>query len=754
MSSFLVCYAMASLMISSLLIYIITKLLRTTLKYKYDVILPFAVGVVAVSSYAFFLLSGNYNQALLFITIYYVCMDWLVLTMFNFTVAYTGKLKGKRIGDVVFISLAILDSSSLLVNMRFKHSFDIMLDFMDSGAFYWITEFNKIHYVHLMLCYVMFASSIILLIVNSIKASKYYKKKYIVILAMYFFIVFLNFICFFMGSPIDISVIFYGILAFFCGHYSNHTFPSYLVNTSLVRISEGLSDVIVHFDHKGKIVFINQAAKNFFDPESGIDKDGAAAFLEKLKKKHLKELNLKNPDGSTLHYKIEFQELKQNDTIVGSYFVLEDKTDEVNQYQHEKYVATHDELTGLYNRIGFFEACEAALKQNSYEKPIMICSNLKDFKLVNEIFGETVGDEVLMRQAAMMEKNKHKTNINGRLNDDKFAILMDKIYFDEQVFIDGMIQLSKITENSSYQMDVSAGIYEIKNITESVQVMYDKAKMAMDTMENNNNGLFSVYDSTLMDKILAEKNVVNEFEGALERGEFEMYLQPVMNNEEKMKWAEALVRWNHPEQGLLYPVSFIDILERTGLLHKLDVFMCEQAAKKLDEWKKQGAEDIGISVNISSKDRYYVEFDKFLIGLTEKYDFDPKNFILEISESMLIEEFEKEQLMFEKIGNSGFKIFIDRFGSGYSSLNMLKDFKTDGIKIDAEFFIEDETSERNKIILSSMIQMAKELNMFVVAQGVETLSHVKLLNELGCNMAQGFYYSKAVPITVFEEKYL
>ena len=261
------------------------------------------------------------------------------------------------------------------------------------------------------------------------------------------------------------------------------------------------------------------------------------------------------------------------------------------------------------------------------------------------------------------------------------------------------------------------------------------------------------YTERLFESSIEERRIIGEFERAISNNEFEMYLQPQVDSSGNLYGAEALVRWQHPERGLLSPTIFIDVLEKTGFIYKLDRYMWDKAAKKLGEWKKEGKDQYHISVNISTKDFYLVDVYETFVGLVDKYDIDPVNLNIEITETTLMSDFDKNMGIIRLLQNYGFNIEIDDFGSGYSSLNMLKDISADVLKIDMGFLRASENEAKGLDILESIITLAGKLGMKVITEGVETKKQLYMLVEMGCDMYQGYYFSKPIPVDEFEKKY-
>ena len=281
----------------------------------------------------------------------------------------------------------------------------------------------------------------------------------------------------------------------------------------------------------------------------------------------------------------------------------------------------------------------------------------------------------------------------------------------------------------------------------------DRANLASETIKNEYKSNIAYYTERLFESSIEERRIIGEFERAISNNEFEMYLQPQVDSSGNLYGAEALVRWQHPERGLLSPAIFIDVLEKTGFIYRLDRYMWDKAAKKLSEWKKEGKDQYHISVNISTKDFYLVDVYETFVGLVDKYDIDPVNLKIEITETTLMSDLDKNMGIIRRLQNYGFNIEIDDFGSGYSSLNMLKDISADVLKIDMGFLRASENEAKGLDILESIITLAGKLGMKVITEGVETKKQLYMLAEMGCDMYQGYYFSKPIPVDEFEKKY-
>lgn len=417
-----------------------------------------------------------------------------------------------------------------------------------------------------------------------------------------------------------------------------------------------------------------------------------------------------------------------------------------------EYYADYDELTGVLNRKGFIDKTTEMIKNHPEVPFIMLCSDIKDFKMINEIFGEEECNKVLIKQAELIKSHMEPMSVLGRVSGDRFALCLPKRFYKESQFVEDVATMKKTFSTGLYQMYIYVGAYEIQDIDEPVSVMLDKANMAIQSIKGDYHRIVAYYDNAILESELEKKKLIAEFDNALERGEFCMFLQPQTGADGKCHGAEALVRWKHGKRGLLFPDSFVKCYEDAGLIHKLDAYVWELAAMQLKLWKDMGREDLHISINISAKDFFYLDVYSTLKGLVDKYGIAVQNLRLELTETAIVTEGDNME-MIAKLHDDGFIIEIDDFGSGYSSLNMLKDIRADVLKIDREFLRETEGVTRSRDILEGIISLSNRMNMTVITEGVETREQVDMLTNMGCNVFQGYYFSKPIPVVEFEEKY-
>lgn len=732
---------------------------RTISKARTDAKEPTIFVICTISAmllvYSLFLMSEFYNKALILFCVYKVCAIWTYYLTFSFNHAFTNTTKKLGFIKEFYFILCFIDSVLLLANARVNVIFDLKQAFTNAGFFYWGIEYTSKFGFHKLVCAILNFSSLALLISSIVRAPSYNKVKYVTILTSESLVLIANYVFNSLNLPLNISLLMLVASSIFIANYVNKDFSAPVLIGPLSAITESINDVIFCYDSSENLIYANSAAKNVFKKSNDNLENFAKEFRQNFLKNRPSELSLKLDNGEERYYITEYKDFFISNSNIGSYLRLQDKTKETLESRRKNYIATHDLLTGLFNRSGFFKKMQEALYKNTFKNPILICTNIKDFKLINTIYSEQVGDSVLQNQTEVMKRLPgHKKSIIGRIADDKFAILMEKQDFDKDIFEEVFNEVSCIIEKTLYNIQIVAGIYEIYDKKDTIQSIYDKAKISLDAIKDSDNQIFSFYNPSMMEKMLKEKDIVNDFEKSLNEKQFSIQLQPVMDKEGNVLGAESVVRWNNPKYEDLTPSSFLDVLERTSLIYKLDVYVWELVAKKLHEWKERGFADRFISVNVSSKDKFFIDIIKTFSELIKKYDISPQNFKVEIRETAMLENPEKTIAIFSQLKKLGIKVYIDNFGTGFSSLNVLKDFIADGIKMDTSFLSESKVSGKNKIILQTMISMSSDLGMEFIAKGVESENQMLALSKMDCKLFQGFYFSKPLPVKTYEAKYL
>lgn len=414
------------------------------------------------------------------------------------------------------------------------------------------------------------------------------------------------------------------------------------------------------------------------------------------------------------------------------------------------YQAHHDSLTNILNADAFYQLSRDMIKNTPKTPWVMITGNILNFRLINTLFGVTKGNEVLARTSSMLrEISEGARGLCGRLGGDHFALLIPKDRYKEEELTDTAQTLAEFFNSGIYTFCIHFGVYEIDDPSIPVSVMCGRANSALRTIREDLTNFVAYFDDAILQKLLLEQKVLGCFDDAIKEGEFQIYLQPLVGKDGEVLGAEALARWHKPDGTIIMPVDFIETLENAGLIQKLDVHIWELAVRQLSAWQNTDNKDLSISVNMSAKDFYSIDVYDVLTGLVDKYGVDSRLLRLEITESALLVEPDKSDVIISKLRERGFIVEIDDFGKGYSSLSLLKNIKADVLKIDMCFLHEIKDKERSNIILRSVIGLADSLGMEVITEGVETETQLHALTEMGCNHFQGYYFSRPLPAEEF-----
>ena len=401
-----------------------------------------------------------------------------------------------------------------------------------------------------------------------------------------------------------------------------------------------------------------------------------------------------------------------------------------------------DDVTGGKNKREFERVASLLLKGEG--EFVVVYANIDRFKLINDSYGDDVGDMVLCKV--------HK------IIDDSFGMLMR---FHSLEKLDHRLsrindQLSKIMdeEGQSYGIKMYFGVYLVENKNTLVSAMLERANIALKRVAGAAQHLvhMGVYDDAERQLLGREKELEMKMERALKNGEFVPYLQPKYELEnETIGGAEALVRWVDPVEGMIFPNEFIPLFERNGFIVELDLYMFEQVCKLVEKWSESGYPKIPVSVNMSRGHFSVPGFFKRYQQILDRYNIPDNTIEIELTESLFYNEMSMLKELINKIHDAGMLCSIDDFGSGYSSLNMLKDVKVDALKLDRVFFKEAEDDQRGKSIINSVLHLAQSLNLRTISEGVEIRSQVDFLKEMDCDYIQGYVFAKPMPVTDFEQ---
>ena len=692
--------------------------------------------------------------------IYFMASDWMLYYLFHFSLEYIGSKFEDHVKKPLLLFILSVDCLSILCNNFFDHLYSLVPVTMFDENYYELSV-TPLFYIHYGIVLLLVIFCLISLFYKSFTAPLFYRKKYLTIAIITAIIVGIN--IFSLKAAVDISIIGYVIEAISIYYCAFVYTPQKLLPTTLFMVAKDMNVALCVLDVEGHCIYKNAYGERLFDstnPLTALDGFTLENWCRREYLYHTNEFNREETfykDNEEFVLKIQLQRMIDvNKQLQGGYFIIQDCTEEINNIKREHWLAHHDILTGVYNKSYFCEKAEAYIKNNPDEELLILCTDIKDFKIINDFMGSKTGDTVLINFANALREKATKAIVFGRLNNDVFAILMAKKDFEESSFTRDKQQdfFAGMEKEISFPIINYIGIYEITERDIPVSIMCDRARMAINTIKGDYHKRVAYYDSTLRDNILHEQELISEFADAISQQQIKMYLQPQMSSDGTLLGAEALVRWIHPVKGQIMPGDFIPIFERNGLISNIDQYIWETACKQLQKWKKEGREDLYISVNISPKDFYFLNIYQTFTNLVAKYNIAPENIKLEITETAIIMDFNRQMELINKLRQNGFVVEMDDFGSGYSSLNMLKNLHVDILKIDMAFLRDATDEERSKKILQMIIGLSKHLNMPVITEGVETAEQVQFLSEMGCDMFQGYFFAKPMPVEEFEAAYL
>ncbi len=414
-------------------------------------------------------------------------------------------------------------------------------------------------------------------------------------------------------------------------------------------------------------------------------------------------------------------------------------------------LAYFDEMTGIANHT-LFEESATRLIHEQESKYACVVLNIRRFKLINDLFGYAYGDALLKQIASMLPSFCAKNELYGRKGEDRFLLLLEQR--DVEKRISAMLATFNtivLPETARFKLEFVAGVYCIQETFHSIPICIDRATLALDHLDEGRGTDYLFYSEGIREKLLGESELVKSFQEALQSKQFFVLFQPKFNMETaQVVGAEALVRWNHPTRGLLSPLQFIPILEEHNLITELDMFVVREVCAKLRQWRDQGYGILPISVNQSRSHLDNPAYVSDLVYEVDRFGIEHSLLEFEMTESIFLDNLNHLKAVISALRIEGFSVSIDDFGSGYSSLNMLKNIIVDYLKLDREFLMEAEDDLRSQKVIQSVIQMAHDLGMLVVAEGVETKEQSDMLLGMGCTLAQGYYYERPISMTAFE----
>lgn len=439
-------------------------------------------------------------------------------------------------------------------------------------------------------------------------------------------------------------------------------------------------------------------------------------------------------------------------------FIYIDITSQKQDEEKLRQLVYVDPITNGYNRNRFELEVHKQIQKEPNLLYAYVSLDIDKFKLINDMFGISEGDRTLAFVYRQLLAHLHKGECVSRFTGNTYILfLIDDgkrmIHERLQKMLADINGFNEIA-STKYMLSFHAGIYYVDDTKMALSQMLDRSDIARKNISHNVNGnqfSYAVYSREDRKQLLKEKDIENRMYEALANGEFVIYLQPKVSlMKQSVTGAEALVRWQDPEYGLIPPNDFIPLFEKNGFIIKLDHYVFEEVCKVMKKWQKEGTPLMIVSFNMS---RAHISNPDFLQPYNEiraRYDIPAKYLEFEITETMIYENPTNLKQIIGQLHEAGYLCSLDDFGSGYSSLNLLKDLPFDVIKLDKAFFdVTQENNKRQKDIIVSLIEMSKKLEMISVAEGVESKTQAAFLKENNCDLIQGYVYSRPVPVEEF-----
>ena len=427
----------------------------------------------------------------------------------------------------------------------------------------------------------------------------------------------------------------------------------------------------------------------------------------------------------------------------------------IELYEDRKIInyAERDTLTKLFTKPFFYEyAIDFDIHHKDKEMDAIVIG-IRSFHIIKERFGPEFSDNLLLQFALRLKKMM--ASVNGmvcHLEEDSFIVYCAHID-DCSKFLKELSNDFYTDKEKQTPINLQMGVYQNIDKGVDIDVRFLRARMALERIKNSAIVNISIYDNKLKEKAMFEEQLIAEFPTAIKEKQFVVYYQPKYNikgDKPVLSSAEALIRWIHPKLGMISPGVFIPLFEENGLIQLLDIYVWKEAARQIKEWKDKFGRVVPISVNVSRVDLYNPNLINIIKEIVKSNGLENKDLLLEITESACIDEASSINGKTNVLKQEGFKIEIDDFGTGYSSLSMISKIPIDALKIDMIFVRNAFATENDNKMIKIILDIASYLNVPTIAEGVETEEQVKALKEMGCDIVQGYYFSKPVPANEFE----
>ncbi len=427
----------------------------------------------------------------------------------------------------------------------------------------------------------------------------------------------------------------------------------------------------------------------------------------------------------------------------------DENLEEINA--HLSRISIYDELTGIHNMVWFRSEAEKLMNYviTDKENMIFLFFDIENFKSYNEKYGFHEGNKLLKKIAVMIDQ-AFQGSLASRFSDDHFVVLTSTQGCEQK--IEALSHEIKCCQGEVH-LELKCGAYKPAGNETDPSLACDRARFACNSIKKHYDCVYKLYDKSLEDRFQLKQYIVNHIDTAIENGYIKVFYQPVVSTSDGCVCGlEALARWQDPNYGLLPPGAFIEILEEYRQIYKLDQCIIEQVCRDYQNAKAQQQPFVPVSLNFSRLDFELCDIVGFVCETAEKYHVPQEYLDIEITESALTDQQNLLQNAVKKLRSVGYKVWLDDFGSGYSSLNVLKDYQFDVLKIDMKFLTGFSSNEKTKLIITNIVNLTKQLKMVSLTEGVETKEQFEFLKSIGCDRAQGYLFSKPVPLEILRQK--
>ena len=687
--------------------------------------------------------------------LYFVGVDLMILGLMYFSMIYckTGETKHKT--PKINYILLTLDIIQIMLNYFTGHAYSLEEIEVEGATYYNFTPHLGLM-IHRILVYLLLACIIAIFAVMTIKMPRVYKGKYAVILIMMLIVALWQTFYVVLRIPINTSMIGYGIFGIMTFYFALIYRPHRFLDSMLTNIISDMPEALFVFDPNKKCIWANDEGMRFIDidiQEFDLVNERIEKAVGKISADCVSEHRTVGSGEDTKYYHIEMRTVSENNDIIAGYVLsLRDTTEEQLRIKREMYNAIHDSLTGLYTREYLYERIIERIKGDSSKLYHIVFIDVKNFKIVNDIFSSAFGDLALKAIADWLKENMSVNCVYGRLAGDTFGLLIPEDEFDRDS-IDNMLSNFVVSDGTfEYHILIHLGVYPVTETDTDVQVMFDRAHLALSTIRDEYKTHIAYYDEDIRKKVLWDQHISAQLSDAIAEKQLCPYLQPIVDNSGRIVGAEALVRWINPVDGFMPPGMFIPVFEKNGMIVEVDKYMWRSACEILAKWQKLNW-DVFISVNISPKDFYFIDVAGEIISLVKEYGIQPEKLRIEITETVMMNDADDRMKVLSDLREAGFIVEMDDFGSGYSSLNLLKDMPVDVLKIDMKFLNKSKDELRSQKIIQNIIKLSNDLSISSLTEGVETEEQFHMLSEMSCNLFQGYYFAKPMPVNDFEDFY-